>query len=273
MNKGNPNNRSIRENPIVYLSKYPIENPIVDLSRDPIENPILVGATQQKETETHDRNRRNPNVRQPTAKGTNPSKHCKQLEEDNANLRNRLANERRQKEIEQDKRADMKAEIKRITELSRIERQKREDEMYLTENMNIEIKDLKRKYRVVMEENQELKQRTRTLETLIDRSGTVCRHFMRGNCRYGNECWKIHPTGGERYPNKRPQSRNNYGVSRDRQDTDPLRRRQRELRDHRQTTTYYHRQQSNSRDRSSYRLKTKDNQPNTMRNPKTDYRH
>ena len=157
-------------------------------------------------------------MRQPTAKGTNPNKHCKQLEEDNANLRNRLANERRQKEIEQVKRADTKAEIKRITELSRIERQKREDEMYLAENMNIEIKDLKRKYRVVMEENQELKQRTRTLETLIDISGTVCRHFMRGNCRYSNECWKIHPTGEERYPNKRPQSRNNYdnyGVSKD----------------------------------------------------------
>ena len=75
MNKGNPNNRSIRETPIVDLSKYPIENPIVDISKDPIENPILVGATQQNETETHDRNRRNPNVRQPTAKGTNPSKH------------------------------------------------------------------------------------------------------------------------------------------------------------------------------------------------------
>ena len=273
-NKGNPNNRSIREkseNPIVYLSKDPIENPIVDRNKDPTENPILVGATQHKETETHDRNRRNPNVRQPTAKGTNPSKHCRQLEEENANLRNMLANERRQKEIEQDKRADMKAEIKRITELSQIERQKREDEMYLAETMNIEIKDLKRKYRVVMEENQELEQRTKTLETLIDRSGTVCRHFMRGNCRYGNECWKIHPTGGERYPNERPQSPNNYGVSRDRQDTDPSRRRQRELRDHRQTSTYYHKQQSISRDMSPYRPENK-RQP-TKHNEESQDKH
>ena len=39
----------------------------------------------------------------------------------------------------------MKAEIKRITELSQIERQKREDEMYLAENMNIEIEDLKKR--------------------------------------------------------------------------------------------------------------------------------
>ena len=88
------NNRSIRENPIVYLGKDPIETPIVDRS-PPVGcifqhslpyNPILVGATQHKETETHDSNRRNPNVRQPTAKGTKPSKHCRQLEEENANL-------------------------------------------------------------------------------------------------------------------------------------------------------------------------------------------
>ena len=87
------------------------------------------------------------------------------------------------------------------------------------------------------------------------------------------------PTGGERYPNKRPQSRHNYdnyGMSRDRQDTEPSRRRQRELRDHRQTPTNTPQTPNQTAETGAPTdLKTKDNQPNTMRNPKTntDYRH
>ena len=115
---------------------------------------------------------------------------------------------------------------------------------------------------------------------------------------------KIHPTDGERYPNKRPQYRNpsrerptpgksrqptkdhrqvrqprdyprnqrdNYGVSRDRQHTDPSRRSQKEQRDHRQNTNYYHGQQSNSRDRSPYRPENR-RQP-TKHNEETQDKH
>ena len=41
---------------------------------------------------------------------------------------------------------------------------------------------------------QHLERQKEQKERQQERTGTVCRHFMKGSCRYGSGCWQLHPT-------------------------------------------------------------------------------